>query len=387
LLPQPGQLRRLLSRVWHFSVIVENRHLGHRVSQDVSESSDPKVMTAPRQCVFLPAVLFAMVVSAPGQVQSIPVQSLVSVPVEVAQSLVPANSENGAQALLDFKDSDIKFSLRNLMDLLRDHQHEGWVLAAYPDPKTNRPLIGAGFSLDVQATDHPQRDPLNPHPFLEPSSAQLWQAAGLAPDRLQEILDRFNRNAAAWSKKTYRRKIIRHTLSPQLTDEEATQLLRISAIQAVYNARAYCRNFDQLTAPQQMALTQLVFQMGTNLEEFVEFRGAVNDLDSSRELPRLDGFIETDADHWRTVQQTLIDSQWARQFTVRASTVIAMFDPEYVRDPYAAQLRVAAVLRPPVQPRRRRPSTATLRNASYNKRPAARHGKKAAHSQIKRKLT
>jgi hypothetical protein len=359
--------------------------LGHRVSQDVSESSDPKVMTAPRQLLVIPAVLFTMVAS--GQVPSIPVQSLVSPSVELAQNPAPANSENGAQALLDFKDSDIKFSLPSLMDLLRDHQHEGWVLAAYPDPKTNRPLIGAGFSLDVQATEHPQRDPLNPHPFLEPSSAQLWRAAGLAPDRLQNILDQFNHDVAVWSKKTYRRKIIRHTLTPQLTEEQATRLLRISAIQATYNARAYCRNFDQLTAPQQMALTQLVFQMGTNLEEFVEFLGAVNDLDGSRELPRLDGFIETDAEHWRTVQQTLMDSQWARQFTVRASTVIAMFDPEYVHDPYAAQLRVAGVLRPPVEPRRQRRSTATLRNASYSKRPAARHGKKATHSQIKRKLT
>ena len=344
-------------------------------------------MTAARQHVFVPAVLFAMVASASGQVPSIPVQSLASPPIELAQNLAPEDSENGAQALLEFKDSDIKFSLPSLMDLLRDHQHEGWVLAAYPDPKTNRPLIGAGFSLDVQATDHPQRDPLNPHPFLEPSSAQLWQAAGLAPDRLQDILDQFNHNVALWSKKTYRRKIIRHTLPPQLTEEQATRLLRISAIQATYNARAYCRNFDQLTAPQQMALTQLVFQMGTNLEEFVEFLGAVNDLDGSRELPRLDGFIETDAEHWRTVQRTLIDSQWARQFTVRASTVIAMFDPEYVDDPYAAQLRVAGVLRPPVEPRRARQSTANLRNASYSKRPAARHGKKAAHSQIKRKLT
>jgi hypothetical protein len=330
--------------------------------------------------VFFPVVLFAMVASASGQAPSMPVQALASPPVELA--FVPANSENGAQALLDFKDSDIKFSLRSLMDLLRDHQHEGWVLAAYPDPKTNRPLIGAGFSLDVQAAEHPQRDPLNPHPFLEPSSAQLWQGAGLGADRLQDILDQFNRNLALWSKKTYRRKIARHTLRPQLTEEEATRLLRISAIQASYNARAYCRNFDQLTAPQQMALTQLVFQMGTNLEEFVEFLSAVNDLDGSRELPRLDGFIETDAEHWRTVQETLMDSQWARQFTVRASTVIAMFDPEYVHDPYAAQLRVAGVLRPPVQPRRQ--STATLRNASYSRRSGGRHGKKTAHSQVKR---
>ncbi len=82
-----------------------------------------------------------------------------------------------------------------------------------------------------------------------------------------------------------------------------------------------------------------------------------------------------------------MDSQWARQFTVRASTVIAMFDPEYVHDPYAAQLRVAGVLRPPVEPRRRRQSTATLRNASYSKRSGARHSKKTVHSQVKRKLT
>ena len=78
---------------------------------------------------------------------------------------------DGSQQLLNFKDSDIKFSLHSLMEILRDHQHEGWVLAAYPDPNTGRPLIGAGFSLDVQATEHPQLDPLNPHPFVEPSSA------------------------------------------------------------------------------------------------------------------------------------------------------------------------------------------------------------------------
>ena len=46
------------------------------------------------------------------------------------------------------------------MEILRDHRHEGWVLAAYPDPNTGRPLIGAGFSLDVEAALHLQRDPL-----------------------------------------------------------------------------------------------------------------------------------------------------------------------------------------------------------------------------------
>ena len=265
-----------------------------------------------------------------------------------ALSRVASDSGIGAQELLDFRDSDIKFSLDRLMDILRDHQHEGWVLAAYPDPNTRRPLIGAGFSLDVQATPHPQLDPLNPHLFVEPSSAQLWQAAGLSPERLQQILDQFDRDANRWTAKQYRRKVIRHTLTPQLTEEEATRLLRISAIQAVYNAKGYCRCFGRLTGPQQMALTQLVFQMGTNLEAFVEFLGALNDENGFRELPLLDGYMETDAEHWRTVQSTLIDSQWARRYTVRAATVIAMFDPDYNQEPVAAEQRVEAILRPPV---------------------------------------
>jgi hypothetical protein len=276
--------------------------------------------------------------------------------------------DDGWRELLAFQESDIKFSLPSLMSILRDHQHEGWVLAAYPDPNTGRPLIGAGFSLDVQAVEHPQRDPLNPHPFVEPSSAQLWQAAGLAPERLQRILDQFDHNVATWSPKTYRRKIVHHTLTPQITEEEATRLLRISAIQAIYNARAYCRGFDHLTASQQMGLSQLVFQMGTNLEGFVQFLDAVNDEDNAHELARLDGYMETYPEHWQRVQGTLIDSQWARRYTVRAASVIAMFDPGYSERPAQAQEQVAAIL--PVKAH----STATIRPASYRKHKA--HSKK-----------
>jgi hypothetical protein len=273
------------------------------------------------------------------------------------------------------------------MDILRDHQHEGWVLAAYPDPTTRRPLIGAGFSLDVQATAHPQQDPLNPHLFVEPSTVQLWQAAGLSQDRLQQILHQFDRNANAWTAKQYRRKVIRHTLTPQLSEEEATRLLRISAIQAVYNARAYCHGFDRLTGPQQMALSQLVFQMGTNLEAFVEFLGALNDENGFRELPLLDGYMETEAEHWRTVQSALIDSQWARRYSIRAATVIAMFDPNYSQQPSVAEQRVVAILHPPVEYRPKVRSSATLRVVSYSKRSAKSHGRKAGHPQVKRKLT
>ena len=171
----------------------------------------------------------------------------------------------------------------------------------------------------------------------------------------QQILAQFDHNVTVWSPKTYRRKIIHHTLTPQLTEEEATRLLRISTLQAIYNARAYCREFDQLTGSQQMALSQLVFQMGTNLEQFVQFLDALNDNNNARELAQLDGYMESYPEHWKTVQGTLIDSQWARRYSSRAATVIAMFDPEYSQGPNAAEERIEATLRPPAPPRPREP--------------------------------
>jgi hypothetical protein len=353
-------------------------------------------MTIPRQRLLLPIVSLAMAASAAAQILPAPSELFASRRFSAApsvsltlQDFSPENPapRDGAQVLLAFKDSDIKFSLASMMEILRDHRHEGWVLASYPDPNTGRPLIGAGFSLDVPAAAHPQRDPLNPHPFVEPSSAELWQAAGLAPDRLQQILAQFDHNVAVWSPKTYRRKIIHHTLTPQLTEEEATQLLRISALQAIYNARGYCRGFDQLTGSQQMALSQLVFQMGTNLQQFVHFLDALNDNNNARELAQLDGYMENYPEHWKTVQGTLIDSQWARRYSGRATTVIAMFDPEYSRGPNEAEQRIEASLRPPAPPRPRSQSTATLRAASYSKRSSRTHGKKARSPQTKRKLT
>jgi len=223
----------------------------------------------------LPALILALVITAgivpqPASGQTSEPRAPLA-PAPSSQSIAAQAAAPSLQPLLDFKDSDIKFHLRSLMNILRDRDHEGWVLAAYPDPSTSKPLIGAGFSLEVPATDHPQFDSHNPNLFLEPSSAQLWQAAGLDPDRLQPILDRFNRDLDLWTKKGYGRRVRTNALHPELTEEEATSLLRISTIQAIHNARAYCREFDQLTASQQMALSQLVFQMGVNLEEFVDF--------------------------------------------------------------------------------------------------------------------
>ncbi|AXC14952.1 hypothetical protein ACPOL_5706 [Acidisarcina polymorpha] len=308
---------------------------------------------------------------------------LLGVPAAIGQSSEQTTAHPPGKTLFDFKDSDVKFSVQTLMNILRDNRHEGWVLAAYPDPKTSRPLIGAGFSLDVAATEHPQTDPLNENLFLEPSSAELWQAAGLEPERLQRILERFNRDLESWTKKRYRRKVMQHSLAPELTEEEAMRLLRISAIEAIHNARAYCRNFDELSGPQQLALSQLVFQMGVNLEGFVEFLSALNGDTSYRDLSMPDGVRATDAETWRLVQRTLVESQWARRYTTRAQTVIAMFDPDYARDPGRAIRLVNAMLPPPVEKhRRRRPPVHALRAGVDGGHSGSPPGKK---SRIERK--
>ncbi len=252
-----------------------------------------------------------------------------------------------SQGLFDVKDSDIKFQLEKLMDILRDTRHESWVLAAYPDPKTDRPLIGAGFNMDVRATQHIQRNPLNTYQFVEPSTAQLWQAAGLDLARLQSIRDQFDRDMERWTKKEFRQKIRAHELPPQLTEEEGARLLRISVLQAIHNARAYCDDFDHLTASQQMAMSQLVFQMGVNLEEFTQFLSAINHDYRYRDSRGIDP--ETDEEHWRRVQRTLILSDWARRYTSRAVAVIAMFDPNYDENPRKAEHEVRVQIRPLVR--------------------------------------
>jgi hypothetical protein len=298
----------------------------------------------------------------PAQVQ-VPVQAETSGPLQPAAPVASSSAQiatsplpvtDAVQQLLSFKDADVRFSVRNLMSILRDSRHEGWVLAAYPDPKTGHPLIGAGFTLDLPAREHPQMDQLNPHPFIEPSSAELWQAAGLDAGRLHSILDQFDQRLDGWSKKGFRRKI--RTLSPQITDEDANLLLRMAVIQAAYNAKGYCRDFDRLSASQQMALTQLVYQMGYNLQEFSTFLGLINGYSASGDMAAAvvePSAFSSDGAYWKTVQQSLVESQWARLYRVRAVSVIAMLDPEYSDGPRVAEQRVGAMLHPAVAHRHR----------------------------------
>jgi hypothetical protein len=332
--------------------------------------------------LFMPLVALAHgVASHASPLSSSEPQSAQTTPMASSAAVSPAQPL-AASTLFDFKEDEIKFKVETLMSILRDHQHEGWVLAAYPDPKTSRPLIGAGFSLDVQAAEHIQGDPLNPHPFLEPSSAQLWQAAGLSPDQLQAILQQFDHDLKLWKQKKYRKKVRAKALTPQLTEQEATALLRISTIQAIQNARAYCRSFDQLSASQQMALSQLVFQMGVNLEQFQQFLSQLNG-DAPHDLALAATEADTTGQHWQSVQRALIESQWATHYTSRATAVIAMFDPDYSQNPDAALRRVQIALPPPVKHHARRHAT-SMRKVSNSTHSA----RKSTHkSSTKSKLS
>jgi hypothetical protein len=290
----------------------------------------------------------------------------------------------------DFKDSDVKFDLNQLVDILRDRRHEGWVLAAYPDPRTAQPLIGAGFSLDLPEREHPQLDALNPHPFLEPSSADLWQAAGFDSARLDDILKVFYERKREWSKRTWRRKLF--SLPEQISDDDAMQLARVGAIQAIYNARAYCRNFDALSGPQQMAMAQLVYQMGVNLEHFNAFLAMINPgpgpraasmaSDIQQEVP---ASMDATPEYWLAVQKSLMGSQWAHKYRTRAVSVIAMLDPAYTDDPAAAEQRVGAVLRPAVLHRHKGHGAAIRQVASRHHGHSRKLGRTMARAKTRKR--
>lgn len=284
------------------------------------------------------------------------------------QTAAVAQISPAVQTLMSFKPADVKFDVDDLMDILRDKRHEGWVLAAYPDPKTAQPLIGAGFSLDLPERPHPQSDPLNPHQFIEASSADLWQAAGLPPEKLKAMLADYYDKLAMWDKHEFRRQI--WELQPEITDDDANALLRIGIIQAVDNAKAYCRNFDRLSASQQMAMTQLVYQMGINLQEFSTFLTLMN----RENVAETAAVARADRAYWRDVQLSLVHSQWARSYRDRAKAVIAMLDPSYEASPTLAERRINAVL--PSRHHYRRHG-AHLRRAVYTRHRGAASRRRA----------
>jgi len=353
---------------------VKNRQSGSRISSVRTLETFAFALVA----IALGSPAFAQKASNPATIPGQPATAEPSAAVAPSPAL---------RMMEEFKDTDVKFEMTELVDILRDRRHEGWVLAAYPDPRTAQPLIGAGFSLDLPEREHPQLDSNNPHPFLEPSSADLWQAAGFDPSRLDDILKVFYERRRTWSKRTWRKKLFK--LSAQISDDDAVQLVRVGAIQAVYNAKAYCRNFDQLNGPQQMAMAQLVYQMGVNLQHFDNFLTAINpdtpvvssaSADSAmvdaaiQEATAIPAVIDQSPEYWLGVQKSLMGSQWAHKYRTRAISVIAMLDPAYTDDPAAAEQLVGAVLRPAVVHRRGRHGVA-VRQVSATTRHHVQRGK------------
>jgi hypothetical protein len=358
--PRATPLITFCMRAVLLSLPTTGRSVIVKESQNRALSKTMRITPLTRALLAFLVALAAVTLPAAGQPAQEPVQNAMP---------LPAQPSFAIQQLRSFTAADVKFDLHDLMALLRDHGHEGWVLAPYPDPKTRRPLIGAGFSLDLPAREHPQSDTLNPHPFIEPSSAELWQAAGLEPARLPAILAQFDSRMEAWGTKRFRKKI--KTLTPQITSEEATRLLRISAIQAIYNAKGYCRDYDRWTPSQQMALAQLVYQMGVNLQGFSQFLDLANRNSAPRDVnapPLLLNASANNAEYWQTMQQTLIQSQWARLYRTRAASVIAMLDPQYAEEPGTAMRRLSPMLPPVVVHRHRGRSKPSRQLAS-----AARH--------------
>src|SRR6476660_9211308 len=107
--------------------------------------------------------------------------------------------------------------------------------------------------------------------------------------------------------------------------------------------------------------------MGVNLEQFSQFLALINTessiavADTADAAPNPDGL---NVEHWKSVQASLIHSQWARLYRTRAIAVIAMLDPQYPDDPGVAERRVSATLHPAVVHRRRGRAAVTRELAS-----------------------
>ena len=61
------------------------------------------------------------------------------------------------------------------------------------------------------------------------------------------------------------------------------------------------------------------------------------------------------------MQRTLIESDWARRYTSRAVTVIAMFDSDYDKEPKEAEREVRTQIHPLVAHHRKKPHAEAVR--------------------------
>ena len=141
-----------------------------------------------------------------------------------------------------------------------------------------------------------------------------------------------------------------------------------------------------------MAMAQLVYQMGVNLQHFNAFLTSINSganpdpdaaaavdsammADSAAMAQATPAAMDQSPEYWQSVQKSLMGSQWAHKYRTRAIAVIAMLDPTYGDDPSAAEQRVGAVLRPAVVHRRHGHAVASTRQVAVSSHH--KHARKA----------
>src|SRR5258707_11245355 len=117
-----------------------------------------------------------------------------------------------------------------------------------------------------------------------------------------------------------------------------------------------------------MPMTNLVYQMGVTPEDSSPFFAKTTRGNES--VAEAETVAKADAAYWRSVQMSLVQSQWARLYRARATAVIAMLDPAYMKNPTRAERSVGVILRPA----RVRKAHSAVRNAAYTK-----HHASAAH--------
>lgn len=293
-------------------------------------SAVPAAASSPANAASTPAEA----ASAPAASASVP-QTAASVE---ARKLSP-------ESLFSDVDKHIKFDVRELAEQLRSKKHEDWRLVAYTDPahKPEAPIydIGAGFNLSIP-TDKIRGEEGDLYKFnrtrIEPASKSLWLAAGLSADKFDETIKRVQERVAQFGH-DYRKNfplfkaLHEDPAQHDISEADAEKLLMISIRHAAHNAMAYAKDFPSMTKHQQMAMTAIVYQIGSNLEQFEKTLTAMN---NNEKLDRMRAsgaspkeIAREEKAHWKNVANLFSQSDWARKHKARASRVLAWLDPEY----------------------------------------------------------
>lgn len=292
--------------------------------------------------------------SAPASAASAPAEAAsVTVSAAPAEPAKPEPVAPQAQPLFADVDKHIKFDVRELAEQLRSKKHEDWRLVAYTDPahKPEAPIydIGAGFNLSIP-TDKVRGEAGDLYKFhrtrIEPASKSLWLAAGLSGEKFDATIKRVQERVKLFGD-DYRKNfplfkaLHEDPTHHDISEADAEKLLMISIRHAAHNAMGYAKDFPSMTKHQQMAMTAIVYQIGSNLEQFEKTLTAMNNNDKLDRMKASGAppkeIAREEKTHWQNVAKLFSQSDWARKHKARAARVLAWLDPEYGQEKSLAQ--------------------------------------------------